>query len=126
VGEVTFGMLQCAKCHPSGEAAAGVSAGELAPSLLLAGERLRHDWVPGWIKDQQSWIPGTNMPQNFAKAEDGTFSSPLAGAIDAPMFSAQKDRMMTVFDSEEELHAFLADPDRVTAALRDHIWWGLR
>jgi cytochrome c2/predicted nucleic acid-binding Zn-ribbon protein len=125
VGEVAFGMLQCAKCHPAGEAAAGVSAGDLAPSLLLARERLRHDWVPGWIKDPQRWIPGTSMPQNFAKANDGTFSSPLAGAIDAPMFSAQKQRMMAAFDSEEDLKAFLADADKVTTALRDHIWWGL-
>jgi len=125
VGEVAFGMLQCAKCHPSGPSAAGVSAGELAPSLLLARQRLRHDWVPGWIKDPQSWIPGTSMPQNFAKAADGSFSSPLANAIDAPMFSAQKSRMMTQFDSEKELKEFLADADKMTAALRDHIWWGL-
>ena len=81
--------------------------------------------VPGWIKDPQSWIPGTNMPQNFAKADDGTFSSPLANAIDAPMFSAQKQRMMTQFGSEAELREFLADADKVTTALRDHIWWGL-
>ena len=125
VGAEAFGMLQCAKCHPAGAVAEGVSAGDLAPSLLLARERLRHDWVPGWIKDPQRWIPGTNMPQNFAKLDDGTFSSPMANAIDAPMFSAQKSRMMSVFDSEEELKAFLADSDRVTTALRDHIWWGL-
>ena len=103
-----------------------MSAAELAPSLLLAGERLRHDWVPGWIKDPQLLIPGTNMPQNFAKLDDGSFSSPMANAIDAPMFSAQKSRMMSVFDSEDELKAFLADTDRVTTALRDHIWWGLQ
>jgi len=126
VGEVAFGMLQCAKCHPAGVSAAGVSAGELAPSLLLAPERLRHDWVPDWIKDPQTWIPGTNMPQNFAKADDGTFSSPLAAAIDAPMFSAQKRRMMTEFESEDDLREFLADPDKMTEALRDHIWWGLQ
>lgn len=125
VGEVAFGMLQCAKCHPSGAAAAGVSAGELAPSLLLAPERLRHDWVPSWIKDPQTWIPGTNMPQNFAKLDDGTFSSPLANAIDAPMFAAQKRRMMSEFESDEELKEFLADADKMTQALRDHIWWGL-
>jgi len=126
VGEVAFGMLQCAKCHPAGAAAEGVSAGDLAPSLLLARERLRHEWVPGWIKDPQRWIPGTSMPQNFIKNDDGTFSSPMANAIDAPMFSSQKSRMMTAFDSEEDLKAFLADTDKVTTALRDHIWWGLQ
>ncbi len=125
VGEVAFGMLQCAKCHPSGASAEGVSAGELAPSLLLAKDRLRHDWVPDWILDPQRFIPGTNMPQNFARGDDGGFDSPMAMAIDAPMFSSQKQRMMTAFDSEADLKAFLADAEKVTAALRDHIWWGL-
>ncbi|MDX1503320.1 MAG: c-type cytochrome [Thermoanaerobaculia bacterium] len=129
VGEVVFGMLQCAKCHPAGPAAAAggvVSAGELAPSLLLARERLRHDWVPGWIKDPQSFIPGTKMPANFVQKRDGTWESPIAAAIDAPMFSAQKRSMLRHFESDEGLKEFLADPDRVTVALRDHIWWNLR
>ena len=127
VGEVAFGMLQCAKCHPSGPAEPGgvVSAGELAPSLLLATGRLRHDWVPDWILDPQSWIPGTNMPANFPPNDDGSFDSPIAQAIDAPMFASQKARMMSVFDDEEELREYLADADLVAAALRDHIWWNL-
>jgi cytochrome c2 len=128
VGRVTFNMLQCAKCHPAGPQVAlatGAQAGELAPSLLLATKRLRHDWVPDWIKDPQSWIKGTKMPANFPKMADGRYQSPLAGAIDAPMFAAQKREMMAYFDSEDELKAFLADTDRVTVALRDHIWWNL-
>ena len=39
VGEITFNMFQCAKCHPAGPAAAaaaGAGTAELAPSLLLA------------------------------------------------------------------------------------------
>ncbi|MFQ5525643.1 MAG: c-type cytochrome [Thermoanaerobaculia bacterium] len=128
VGRVTFNMLQCAKCHPAGpaaSAAAGVSAAELAPSLLLAPERLRHDWVPEWVKDPQYWVRGTNMPANFQKMRDGSYRSPLAQAIEAPMFSSQKSEMMRYFESEEELKAFLADTDQVTVALRDHIWWNL-
>jgi hypothetical protein len=41
------------------------------------------------------------------------------------MFAAQKREMMAHFDSEDELKAFLADTDKVTVALRDHIWWNL-
>jgi mono/diheme cytochrome c family protein len=127
VGRVTFGMLQCAKCHPAGptSTAAGVSAAELAPSLLLAPGRLRHDWVPNWIKDPQSFVRGTNMPANFVKLKDGTYQSPLGQALEAPMFSAQKNEMLRYFDSEEDLKAFLSDPDKVVVALRDHIWWNL-
>ena len=57
--------------------AAGGSTGDLAPSLLLAHDRLRYDWVPLWIKNPQSWIPGTRMPSNFPEAEPGKFT--LAG-----------------------------------------------
>jgi hypothetical protein len=46
-------------------------------------------------------------------------------AIDSPMFSAEKARMMRHFDSEEELKSYLADVDQVTIALRDHIWWSV-
>jgi cytochrome c2 len=127
VGQTAFNMFQCAKCHPAGPQPAGgaVSAGELAPSLLLARERLRHDWVADWIKDPQSWVPGTKMPANFTRLESGEYQSPLANAVDAPMFSAQKKSMMRHFSSEEELKEFLADTDQVTGALRDHIFWNL-
>jgi mono/diheme cytochrome c family protein len=126
-GRVAFNMFQCAKCHPSGPQAAaeGVSAGELAPSLLLARERLRQDWVPHWILDPQSWIPGTKMPANFPKSAEGVYSSPLAMAIDAPMFKDQKSSLAAHFDSEEDLKGHLSDADYVTQVLRDHIWWNL-
>jgi mono/diheme cytochrome c family protein/predicted nucleic acid-binding Zn-ribbon protein len=129
VGRVTFNMLQCAKCHPAGPVAASggvVNVGELAPSLLLARDRLRHDFVPDWIKDPQSFVPGTKMPANFVKRRDGTYDSPLANAIEAPMFASQKAEMLRHFGSEAELKEFLADADNVTTALRDHIWWNLR
>lgn len=125
VGQVVFDMLQCARCHPAGEAATsalGVAATELAPSLLLADDRLRHDWVPAWIEDPQSWVPGTRMPANFQKMPDGTFKSPLVNAIGAPMFAQQKQQLMRYFGSEQELLDYLGDVDRVTGALRDHIW----
>ncbi len=128
VGEVTFNMFQCAKCHPAGpqeDLGAGVGAGDLAPSLLLAKQRLRHDWVPDWIRDPQSWIPGSKMPANFPRSPDGGYTSPLAMAIDTPMFAQQKERMMRYFSSDEELKAYLGDADYVTGVLRDHIWWNL-
>jgi len=125
VGEVAFNMFQCAKCHPAGAAAAaaaGGATGDLAPSLLLAHDRLRHDWVPQWIKNPQFWIPGTRMPSNFPEMEPGKFMSPVAQAIDSPTYAAQKQKMLQYFSSEAELKEYLSDADKVTEALRDHIW----
>jgi mono/diheme cytochrome c family protein len=123
VGSVVFDMLQCARCHPAGDSAIeGVSSAELAPSLLMAPDRLRHDWIPHWIMDPQSWVPGTKMPANFQKLDDGTFQSPLVQAIAAPMFADQKREMMRYFNSEQELLDYLGDVERISGALRDHIW----
>jgi mono/diheme cytochrome c family protein len=123
VGGVVFDMLQCARCHPAGDSATeGVAATELAPSLLMAPDRLRHDWIPSWIMDPQSWVPGTKMPANFQKLDDGTFKSPLVNAIAAPMFAEQKREMMRHFNSEQELLDYLGDVEQVAGALRDHIW----
>ncbi len=124
VGGVVFNLFQCAKCHPAGAEAAkatGVSP-DLAPSLLLAHDRLRYDWVPSWVKDPQKWIPGTRMPSNFPESSPGKYESPVAGVIDSPAYAAQKAQMMRYFKDEAELKAYLADVDKVTTALRDHIW----
>jgi len=123
VGGVVFGLFQCAKCHPAGAEAAkatGVTP-DLAPSLLMAHERLRYDWVPSWVKDPQKWVPGTRMPSNFPESSPGKYDSPVAGVIDTPTYAAQKAQMMRYFKTEAELKAYLADVDKVTAALRDHI-----
>ena len=125
VGGVVFNMLQCARCHPAGNAASaavGVAPTELAPSLLLAQDRLRHDWVADWIKDPQSFVPGTKMPANFQKMKDGSFKSPLVNAIASPTYAQQKRELMRYFASEQEMLDFLGDVDSVTGALRDHIW----
>lgn len=123
VGRVVFDMLQCAKCHPSGPVPQGTGVtADLAPSLLLAQNRLRHDWVPDWIKDPQKWIPGTRMPSNFPEEEPGKYTSPIVMVVDAPAYAQFKQRMLPYFASEAELKAFLSDVDNVTIALRDHIW----
>lgn len=124
VGQVVFTMFQCGKCHPSGPVAPGAAAatGDLAPSLLLASGRLRHDWVPSWVKDPQHWIPGTRMPSFFPETKPGEYMSPVGMAMDSPAYAAQKQQLMQYFSSEAEMKAYLSDADKVTAALRDHIW----
>jgi mono/diheme cytochrome c family protein len=124
-GEVVFSMLQCARCHPAGPVTAGsggASTAELAPSLLLARARLRHDWVPEWIENPQGWVPGTRMPNFFSVSPSGEIVSQYGLVIDAPNNAANKAHLLRYFNSESELKAFLNDPSKVSAALRDHIW----
>jgi len=125
VGGAVFSMLQCARCHPAGaeaSAAVGGSKGDLAPSLLMAHDRLRYDWVPSWIQNPQHWIPGTRMPNFFPETKPGEFMSPVPPMLGNPAFAAQKQQILRYFSSEAEMNAYLSDVKTVTTALRDHIW----
>ena len=68
-GEKTFDQFKCMSCHPVGPPPAGVAAGDLAPDLTKARERLRHDWVAKWLRDPQAFTPGTRMPGFFYSGE---------------------------------------------------------
>jgi cytochrome c2/archaellum component FlaC len=124
VGQAVFEMFQCAKCHPAGPVAPGgvTSAGDLAPSLLLAQDRLRWDWVPSWIKDPQEWVPGTRMPSFFPETKPGEYMSPVTAALASPTYAGYREAIARHFASEQEMNEYLGDVDKVSAALRDHIW----
>ncbi len=121
VGRVVFHLLQCGDCHqPESDESASP---QTAPSYRQASERLRPDWVTAVILDPEYWLPGTSMPANFrpdgGEEESSDF---LIGSIHTPIFAAERDRLLRLLGSEERLHAYLSDPQRVAAALRDYLW----
>lgn len=121
VGRVVFGMLQCGDCHrPESEES---SMPQLAPDYAQASSRLRPEWVTSWILDPESWLPGTAMPANFLPDDaEEPGSSYLIGSINTPIFAVERDRLLRLLGSEEELQVYLSDPQRVAAALRDYLW----
>jgi cytochrome c2 len=125
VGRETFDVLDCGRCHPAGEEAveaSNVAAGDLAPSLEVASRRLRHDWIPLFIKDPQHWLPGTRMPSFFFESTPGVFDTPFPDGLDAPMFAESRARLMEHFDSDEELESYLQDADALIDAMTAYIW----
>ncbi len=129
-GAATFTSLKCAQCHPTSQDAfaqalkEGKTPADLAPILAAAHTRLRYDWIADWIKRPDEWMPGTRMPTNFPKLDEksGTRMSPLAPALDTPAFAGLKKELVAIWGSEAEAKAYIGDPDRVTKALRDHVW----
>jgi cytochrome c2 len=131
VGREVFAMLRCAQCHattpvdPENPPAPNVANTQsLAPNLTLARMRLRHEWIPDWIRRPGEMIPGTRMPANFPRdAASGGFTSPLALAIDTPAFAAQKAALLPYFHNDEkELRRTMGDAVALTGYLRDYIW----
>ena len=129
-GAATFASLKCAQCHPTSQDAfaqalkEGKTPADLAPILAAAHTRLRYDWIADWIKRPDEWMPGTRMPTNFPKLDDKspTRISPLAPALDTPAFAGLRRELIEIWGSEAEAKAYIGDPDRVTKALRDHVW----
>ena len=50
--------MDCGKCHDDG--AKGIE-------FSIAGDRLRQDWIPKWLKHTREMIPWTKMPSHWEK-----------------------------------------------------------
>ena len=71
VGKQIFDELKCDSCHPSqGEFIPEGSDKAGRPDLSLAKQRLKADWLIDWMKDPQSFQPGTAMPQAWPLVGD--------------------------------------------------------
>jgi mono/diheme cytochrome c family protein len=131
IGREVFDMLRCAQCHstvpvnPENPPAPNVAdTKSLAPNLTLSRIRLRHQWIPDWVRRPNEMIPNTRMPTNFPRdAASGGFQSPLAMALDSPAFAAHKTALMPLFKNDEkELKRTMGDAVALTDYLRDYIW----
>jgi mono/diheme cytochrome c family protein len=124
-GRKVFELLKCKQCHPRSVEEMnrpGVDRASLAPNLQMASTRLRHDWINDWIRRPDEWMPGTRMPTNFPKGDDGQRTSPLGAMADAPAFAADRAEFAKILGGDEAAKRFLNDPDAVTRALRDYVW----
>jgi hypothetical protein len=67
----------CLKCHATGDPSHDRIA--TAPNFLMARERLKPGWMERWLVDPQAISPGTSMPSNLFRKDDGrwVFNGPL-------------------------------------------------
>jgi mono/diheme cytochrome c family protein len=124
-GKRVFELLKCAQCHPRSAEdmnRPGVDRASLAPNLQMAETRLRHNWIDSWILRPDEWMPGTRMPTNFPKDDEGHRTSPLGALIDAPNFAKDREEFARLFGGDEQARQFLSSPEAVTKALRDYVW----
>jgi cytochrome c2 len=66
LGRELFERGKCERCHAFADTDPAVVAdGVVAPNLKLAAHRLQPNWIPSWLRDPQSIMPGANMPNYF-------------------------------------------------------------
>ena len=61
VGVEVVNYMDCGKCHDDG--AKGIE-------FSIASDRLRENWIPGWLKNTREMIPWTKMPSHWDKKGD--------------------------------------------------------
>jgi len=54
---------RCMECHVGGKPKPGGQI--IAPSFMLAGDRLNPDWIERWLVDPTAFLPKTKMPQGL-------------------------------------------------------------
>ena len=101
----------CVKCHLLGDYTPPGSVKALAPQLQKAHERLRPDYVHGWIANPKRFLPYTGMPVNIPF--DKPVSQDLYRGTSEQQLDALTDLLMH-FDAfakkNMSLEAFLRQP----------------
>jgi mono/diheme cytochrome c family protein len=72
-GELRFRQMFCSTCHSLAVTRAGETnliGGDIGPELTKIGSKVNPDWLPGWLKDPQSFLPHSKMPRYQWTDED--------------------------------------------------------
>jgi len=108
----------CLKCHATGDPNHDKTA--TAPNFLLAKERLKPGWTERWIIDPQSISPGTAMPSNLFRQENGhwVFNGPTPPTFQGYDQDHTKLLVRYIFElTPQEQRAVAGRMGRGTAAL---------
>ena len=72
-GELRFRQMFCSTCHSLAVTRAGETkliGGDIGPELTKVGSKVNSDWLIGWLRDPQGYLPHTRMPRYGWSDED--------------------------------------------------------
>jgi len=72
-GEVRFRQMFCTTCHPVAVTRAGETkliGGDIGPELTKVGSKVNLDWLVGWLRDPEAYLPHALMPRYQWSDED--------------------------------------------------------
>ncbi|MBI3540748.1 MAG: c-type cytochrome [Deltaproteobacteria bacterium] len=70
--------FSCFVCHIQNGKTPTNSPEQWGPDLAMARQRIRHDFIPEWVKDPQKFTPGVKMPA-FLPSDDAAPQDVLGG-----------------------------------------------
>jgi mono/diheme cytochrome c family protein len=86
--------FSCFSCHIQNGKTPTSSPEQWGPDLALAHQRIRYDFIPGWVEDPQSYTPGVKMPA-FLPTDDSAAPDVL-GADRQKQADALRDFVMSL------------------------------
>jgi len=72
-GEVRFRQMFCSTCHSLAVTRAGETkliGGDIGPELTKVGSKVNPDWLVGWLRNPQGYMPHSEMPRYGWSDED--------------------------------------------------------
>src|SRR6202165_535008 len=72
-GELRFRQMFCSTCHSLAVTRAcetKLIGGEIGPELTKVGSKVNPNWLIGWLRDPQGYLPHTRMPRYGWSDED--------------------------------------------------------
>ena len=72
-GELRFRQMFCSTCHSLAVTRAGETkliGGDIGPELTKVGSKVKPEWLIGWLRDPQEYLPHTRMSRYGWSDED--------------------------------------------------------
>ncbi len=83
-GPSLYGESFCATCHAVQNAAGNIVGGDIGPELTKIGNKVKPEWLTGWIKNPRIYDPPTQMPHyRFSDAQVAILSAFLQAKTDS-------------------------------------------
>jgi len=83
-GASIYGQSFCASCHAAQNAGGNLVGGDLGPELTRIGNKVKPEWLEGWLSDPHSYDASTTMPHYRWSAQQlGLVKAFLLGKTDS-------------------------------------------
>jgi mono/diheme cytochrome c family protein len=87
-GASLYGESFCSSCHAVQNAAGNLVGGDLGPELTRVGNKVKPEWLEGWLRNPRVYDPTTAMPHyRFSNQQVATLSGFLLAKTDSDLLA---------------------------------------